>query len=52
MVQISLNILYHLLALIIILVLGINTLFIGDRKKQVMSAIVMIPLLLRVLNIK
>lgn len=52
MVQTILNIVYHLLALGLILVLGWNTISLEDRKKQVMSAIVMIPLLLRVLNIK
>ncbi len=52
MVQTILSIAYHLLALGLILVLGWDTISLEDRKKQVMSAIVMIPLLLRVLDIK
>jgi hypothetical protein len=51
-VETLLNVVYHGIALVIVVILGWNTLTQGDPRKQVMSAIVMIPFVLRLLNLK
>ena len=50
--QETLNLLYHLIVLFLLGILGWNTIRLGDPKKQIMSATVMIPLVLRLLNLK
>lgn len=50
--QTILNLVYHGIALIIIVVLAWNTLTLREPRKQLMSAIVMIPFVLRFLNLK
>ena len=52
MIQTILNVLYHLIALALIVVLAWNMLTVSDWRKQLMGAVVIIPLVLRVLNLK
>lgn len=47
-----LNVAYHGIALVVVVVLGWNVLTQNEPRKQLMSAIVMIPFLLRLLNLK
>jgi predicted membrane channel-forming protein YqfA (hemolysin III family) len=51
-VETLLNVVYHGIALILVIILGWNTLTQADPRKQVMSAVVMIPFVLRLLNLK
>jgi hypothetical protein len=51
-VETFLNVVYHGIALIVVIILGWNTVTQGDPRKQVMSAIVMVPFVLRLLNLK
>jgi ABC-type molybdate transport system permease subunit len=52
MIQTVLNLLYHLIALVLIVVVAWNMMTISDRRKQLMGAVVLIPLVLRFLNLK
>ncbi len=52
MVYTLLNYIYHAILLFLLVALGLNTVELGHPRKQVMSAFVMLPLLLRLLNIK
>ena len=47
-----LNVAYHLIALFLVVLLAWNTVTLPERKRQIMSAIVLIPLVLRLLNLK
>ena len=47
-----LNVVYNGIALFVIILLGWNTLTQREPRKQVMSAVVMIPFVLRLLNLK
>ena len=47
-----LNLLYHAILLALLVILGWNTMRLGNPRKQVMSAFIMLHLLLRFLNIK
>lgn len=48
----ALNLAYHAIVLLLIAVLVWNTLTLAEPRKQVMSALVLIPLILRFLNLK
>lgn len=50
--QVTLNILYHLVALFLLVALGWNVIGHKEPRKQIMSALVMIPFVLRLLNLK
>lgn len=52
MMNIILNYVYHGILLLLLAALGWNTLRLENPRKQAMSAFVMLPLLLRFLNIK
>ncbi len=47
-----LNWIYHLLIAVLVLFLGWNALDSSDRRTQVMSAVVLLPFVLRLFNLK
>ncbi len=49
---IVLNFLYHVILVVLLIGLGWNTISLKEPRKQIMSATIMLPLLLRFLNIK
>lgn len=48
----ALNLAYHAIVLLLVVVFAWNTLTLLEPRKQAMSAIVLIPLVLRLLNLK
>jgi hypothetical protein len=52
MLNSPLNLAYHGIVLLLMLLLAWNTVFLKEPRKQLMSAVVLIPLLLRFLNLK
>ena len=50
--QDALNLLYRLVVLFLLVALGWNVVRLKEPRKQIMSALVMIPFVMRLLNLK